>query len=77
MVCEFSDKQYEKIRFDLVEKITLENFSCEQTINFILSKYERSLVNLTNQKNFFCIINNRSFALQYLRDTMCILRKVV
>jgi DNA primase len=75
MVCQFTNKTYEKIRQDLIDKLTIEEKNSIDTIEYILLKYEKSLQNLLNQKNFSYIIHNRGFALQYLMDTLSVLKR--
>lgn len=75
MLCAFSNKIYIKIQEDIIEKITVNEMEVEELMNFIFSKYEKSLANLFTQNSLSYIIHNRGFALQYLKDTLCVLRR--
>lgn len=75
MEVDFSEKTYNKIKDDIIEKLIVDQFSCEEIITFINQKYEKYLANLLNKRYFSYIINNKSFTLNYLRDILYLINK--
>jgi DNA primase len=70
MGCLFKVRDYELIRQDLVDFMSLGELTAGEILSRIEVKYGKIYKELRHTANILYIISNRSFALQYMKDTL-------